>query len=277
MSASTGDPSRGDKSTSFTLGKGVTVTVPEAVAEQVGAVFGEVFGRRKAAGRSARESAERLSADRIVEVALDQMREHGYDAVTMRSIARELDTGPASLYAHVASREELDALVLDRVAGQWQVPDPDPDRWDEQLVEAMRAMRDLYRAHPGVARASMGMIPMHPGALMGMERLLAILRAGGVPDQDAAWFCDLMALYIGAIAVEEDIWRMRAERGGMKHDHDEHSREVRDFMARLPAEHFPITSSMAVELASGDGDDRFDFGARVLVAGLKARAEAARG
>ena len=105
---------------------------------------------------------ERLSADRIVEVALAQMKERGYEAVSMRSVARELGTGAASLYAHVANRNELDALVLERVASRVEVPDPDPAHWQEQLRGVMVAMLALFDEHPGVARASLGMIPTSP-------------------------------------------------------------------------------------------------------------------
>ena len=60
---------------------------------------------------------QRLTADRIVDAALDLM---AYRRATkrrrMRAIAKALDTAPASLYAHVANREELDHLVLDRIA-----------------------------------------------------------------------------------------------------------------------------------------------------------------
>jgi len=267
---STDNPGPGSKgSRSFQLGRNVTVTVPEAVAEQVSTAFAETFGRSAKARSKARTAPERLSVDRIVEVAIDQMREHGYDAVTMRSIAKELGTGPASLYAHVANRQELDALVLDRVAGTWELPEVDPDRWEDQLRTAMHDMLALYRAHPGVARAAMGVIPMQPGALTGMERLVSMMLAGGVPPQLAAWFCDLMALYVGGIAVEEDIWREREADGGMVHEHGAHEKQVRDFMASLPADHFPHLVALAPIMASGDGDDRFGFGVDLLIAGLK--------
>ena len=59
---------------------------------------------------------ERLTTERIVDTAMALMAEQGYEAVSMRSLARALDTGPASLYAHVANRDELDQLVIDRIA-----------------------------------------------------------------------------------------------------------------------------------------------------------------
>jgi AcrR family transcriptional regulator len=260
---------------SFKLGKNVTVTAPEAVTEKVAdsvaAVVAEVFGNRAGSqGRARREaSAKRLSTDRVVEVAIEQMREHGYDAVTMRSIARGLGTGPASLYAHVANRAELDQLVVGRVCSQWQVPEPDPDRWDDQLRESLVELLELYRANPGVARCTMGMIPLDPGALVVSERWIALLKAGGVADQHVSWFIDMCSLYVAAVAMEEDIWR---ERG---HDLDENAQavivgNVRSVFERLPAEHFPLLRALAGTMTTGTADDRFRFGIDLIVGGLKA-------
>lgn len=213
---------------------------------------------------------ERLSTDRIIEVALAQMKARGYDAVSMRSVARELGTGAASLYAHVANRNELDALVLERVSSRLEVPDPDPDHWQEQLREVMVRLLALYDEHPGVARASQGMIPMSPRVLQVTDRLAALLRAGGVPDQAAAWFLDLMGLYVSSVAVERDVWR---NRGALSEDHDDHHELVHQFFRDLPDDEFPVLASLAEALAAGGPDDRFGFGVDLLIAGLAAYAD----
>jgi AcrR family transcriptional regulator len=188
----------------------------------------------------------------------------------MRSVARDLGTGPASLYAHVANRNELDALVIERVAGQLEVPDPDPERWREQLREVMVAMLALYDAHPGVARASLGMIPMSPRVLRVTERLAALVRAGGVPAQPTAWFLDQMALYVSSVAVERDVWRRRGE---VSEEHEEQAELVHQFFRDLPDDEFPVLASMASALASGGPDERFRFGVDLMIAGLAAYAD----
>ena len=67
----------------------------------------------------------------------------GLDAVSMRRLAEELDTGPASLYWHVGSKDGLLDLVLDAIIGEQHVPDPEPERWQEQLKEVARTMRAM--------------------------------------------------------------------------------------------------------------------------------------
>ena len=108
--------------------------------------------------REERPPKERLTTERIVDTAMALMAAQGYDAVSMRSLAKALDTGPASLYQHVANRDELDQLVIDRIARQLEIPEPDPDHWDDQLKDVLRQMHDLYHDHPGSARAAMAQI-----------------------------------------------------------------------------------------------------------------------
>lgn len=216
---------------------------------------------------------ERLTQDRIVDVALEQMAEHGYASVSMRSISRALGTGPASLYAHVANKDELDQLVIDRIASTTEIPPPDPARWREQIKQLMRDNLEAYRKHPGSAQAAIATIPTNEGGLRAAEGMLAILFAGGVHPQAAAWFADLAALYVSAIAAEESVW---IERGSQRAADGAHYREedvvaeVRDLFASLPSATYPILSAHADVMTAGDGDTRFEFGLDVLIAGLEA-------
>ena len=87
--------------------------------------------------RAPRERA--LSREAIAAAALAIVDAEGLDAMTMRRVAQELGTGAASLYAHVAGKEELLELVVERVIGEVEIPDePDPEHWQEQLKDGLR-------------------------------------------------------------------------------------------------------------------------------------------
>jgi AcrR family transcriptional regulator len=215
-------------------------------------------------GNPAGPPKERLTTDRIVD-----------EGASMRAIAKALDTGPASLYAHVANREELDNLVLDRIASKLTIPEPDPERWAEQLKDLMREMLELYRAHPGSARAAMAIIPTGTGAIRATDGILAICLAGGISPQAAAWFCDLAPQYVGAVAIEESIWiaRTNSTAAGELPDHEEIDEQLTAYFQSLPPDLYPLVSSMATVLTNGDGNDRFEFGLDVILAGLAAVSE----
>jgi AcrR family transcriptional regulator len=222
--------------------------------------------------QAAADRKEPLTTGRIVEAAMALMSEQGYDAVSMRSLARALDTGPASLYAHVANRDDLDQLVIDRIASLLEVPEPDPEHWDEQLKDVMRQMLRLYREHPGSARAAMAVIPTMEGVMRNAEGMMAIGLAGGVSPQAMAWFCDLGPTYVGAIAYEEAVWAQRenSSEPGEEPDHPAIDELMREFFGSLDPARFPLITRFAGEMTAGDGDERFAFGLDVLVSGLKA-------
>jgi AcrR family transcriptional regulator len=226
-----------------------------------------------------RERKEPLTAERIVDTALEMMRTQGYDAVSMRSLARALDTGPASLYQHVRNRDQLDQLVMDRIASQLDVPEPDPERWAEQLKQLLRDTLSLYRAHPGSARAAMGQVPTMEGAMRVAEGMMAIMLAGGVSPQAAAWMCDAGSLYVSAIAYEESIWMARenSTQAGEEPDHQAIDEQMLEFWHQLPVERFPMLTTYSTEMTSGDGEDRFEFAIDMLVSGLAAVSERYRG
>ncbi len=218
---------------------------------------------------------ERLTTDRIVDAAMELMKREGYDAVSMRSLARELDTGPASLYAHVENKDELDQLVVNRVAGMVHLPAPDPERWAEQLKDVCRDMLQLFREHPGAARAAMGMIPSMEGGFRAAEGMMAIALAGGISPQAAAWFCDIGTLYVGSLAYEEVIWTQRenSTASGEPPDHEAIDAELKGYFDALPVDRFPLLRQYSAELTNGSEDERFEFGIDVLINGLAAVSE----
>lgn len=215
---------------------------------------------------------EPLTRERIVDAAMRLLVEHGYEAVSMRKIAQELGTGPASLYAHVANKGELDQLLVDRAAQQMKLPDEvDPARWQEQLKDAMREMLRVMRANPGVARAAIGQVPLGDQALLMTEKTLAILKAGRLPDQAAAWAADLIPLYVTAVSFEETVQSATA---WTVDDIENFVTEMRAYFVALPPDRFPLIVALSTALTAGaTGDERFEFGITVITAGLAALAE----
>src|SRR3954467_12141887 len=136
-----------------------------------------------------------LSREAVLEAGLHVLRARGIEGVTMRAVAAELETGAASLYVYVANRKELLDQMFDLVAGSVDLgPEPDPERWQEQLVALLTRRVEAMDAHPGIARVPLANVPTGPGAARGAERMLALLRAGGADDRSAAGFIDVVSL-----------------------------------------------------------------------------------
>jgi AcrR family transcriptional regulator len=213
----------------------------------------------------------KLSLDAIVGAGLEILEAEGLEAVTMRAVAAKLDTGAASLYAHVRDKSELHQWMLDAVIGEVAIPEADPERWHEQLKESCRSIYTALARHQGIAAVNMAHIPLGPNALRSSEALLKILLAGGLTREAAGLAIDLLTLYPTAVAFEESVWHERA----VKHPNEAWSEEsigarIDEYFRSLPDDLFPLTKAMAPFLTAGDGQVRFEFGLSVLVAGLDA-------
>ena len=206
-----------------------------------------------------------LSQDLIVDTALELLGKGSLDTVSMRRVAQELGTGPASLYAHVSNKEELHELMLDRLLGRLPRPAPDPDKWTEQIVEMARAQLKMLTSYPGIARVGLEtVVPTGPNALAYGEAMLAVLRAGGLPDRVAVMSFDTLSLWCAAFAFE-----LGAARAG---DADPaeiaaRSKEIGAYMAARPAQ-FPNLLGVGPVLSDATPEERFEFGLDVFLAGL---------
>jgi AcrR family transcriptional regulator len=223
---------------------------------------------RETAGARRPPRARALSREAIAVAALAIVDREGLDALTMRTVAHSLGTGAASLYAHVASKEELLELVIDRVIGEVQMPGhPDPERWQEQLKECARAIRAVFSRHRDLARASFARIPLGQNALRGSEWMIAVMRAGGLPEQVIAFACDLLPLYVMAVCYEESLYSSEIS----PEDMSKFVADLRQYFASLPPDRFPNVVALAGPLTAGtEGDERFEFGLEVLVRGIAA-------
>lgn len=207
-----------------------------------------------------------ITVERIVEVALGVVAAQGYDALTMRSVAAALETGPASLYAHVVNKADLGELLIGRLCTEIVLPQPDSAKWRAQIHDVCAQIRDQYLRYPGISRAALATASTNLDTLRVAEGMLAILLTGGVPPQAAAWAIDALSLYIGAYAFELSL--VHAQRGdqgeGWVLSRDE---LVRRFEA-LPADAFPHTRRHAAELTAGAEHERFDFTVGLIVGNL---------
>ena len=198
-----------------------------------------------------------ITVERIIDAALAIVAAEGFDALTMRRVAGALNTGPASLYAHVVNKADLDELLIGRLCAQLVLPEPDPDNWREQIQDVCAQIRDRYLAYPGLSRAGLAMVPTNLDVLTVSERMFAILIAGGISPQTAGWALDALMLYINAYTLEISLVTL-----GPRPDDAEWVLSQEELVARfsaLPRDRFPHITRYATELTSGSGHDRFDF------------------
>lgn len=217
---------------------------------------------RTPVSRRERPAKPALTREGIVATAVAVLRAEGLEKVTMRRLAQELDTGPASLYVYVASTADLHAAVLDELLGE---VDLDPAErggdWRERLVGVLTSYTATLFAHPALARSALTARPHGEHYLRLVERLLALLNDGGVPPARAAWGVDLLLQFATATAAEQATRDQSA-------DAEDEWGALTHAVHGVPENTHPHLHALAGSVLAGSPEERLSWGFRVAITGI---------
>jgi AcrR family transcriptional regulator len=217
---------------------------------------------RPVISRRERPAKPALTREGIVAIAVKVMQAEGLDRVTMRRLAQELDTGPASLYVYLANTAELHAAMLEQLLGQVDLsPATAPGDWRDRLMQILSSYTSILFEQPGLAQSVLVTRPSGPAYLSLVEAILALLSVGGVPPARAAWAVDILLHFATSTAAEQGT-RHRA--AGTEEEEDAVAAALRE----APAGTFPQIAALGAELMSGEGPDRLIWGFSVLISGI---------
>lgn len=115
----------------------------------------------------------RLSREKIAVVALAIADKEGFEAVSMRRIAKELTVGTMSLYHYVKTKDDLMAIMDDVLMGEALLPAL-PKDWKRAILEIAKRTHAVFIRHPW-ALAAMLNAPPGVNAMRHMEQCLEAL------------------------------------------------------------------------------------------------------
>ncbi len=202
-----------------------------------------------------------LSRELIVEVALEIIVERGFDALTMRSVAKELDTSPAALYVYFANRQCLLDVLIDHA-----LADVDVTRWgccatwEDRLEEIATRTIDSLIKYPGLSRGMVGRVPSTESILKISETYLRVLIDAGCDEVTAVLAVD--ALNMLAVSEANEICAFDAM-AGRKHLH-----EAEGTLSGLEPEAFPHLTRLAHLAITPTPEDRARWAVRTFIRGI---------
>lgn len=201
-----------------------------------------------------RPRAEGLTIERIVEEAVAIVDDEGLDALTVRRLAARFDTGSATLYRHVASRDELLVLIVDHVLGEIDLSPPGTPR---ERVEALAAeLRRVLSRHPNLVPALPAAPLQGPNAVRGSELTLAsMVEAGFSMELAVKGYLVLLDYVLGSVFFDS----AQLERHG-------------DAAAGSGVAVDPRLAPVRTVLEGSGSDEVFRFGLTTFLDGLEALA-----
>ncbi len=218
------------------------------------------------APRSRRERPAKpaLTYEGIVATSVRLMEAEGLQRVTMRRLAQELDTGPASLYVYVANTAELHAAILEVLLGAVDLaPATAGGDWRDRLAAVLNSYTQVLFEHPSLAQSALVARPSGPNYLALVEALLALLHEGQVPDAQAAWGVDVLLQVATATAAEQST-RDRSS------DAEAENRALARTLREVSADTHPRIAALGPQLLSGPPEARLAWIFRAVINGAKA-------
>ena len=119
-------------------------------AEQLERMAGEISALDVWTRRRPEVRRPRFTRDQLAAVAVRIADEEGFEALSMRHLAREVGAGTMTLYHYVKTKDELLALVMDTLMGEVVLgPDDEmPEGWRDALTLIAQRTRASLMRHP---------------------------------------------------------------------------------------------------------------------------------
>ncbi|HEX2883418.1 MAG TPA: TetR/AcrR family transcriptional regulator C-terminal domain-containing protein [Candidatus Limnocylindria bacterium] len=129
----------------------------------------------------ARESLGRtpLNREAVLDAAIALADAEGIGALTMRRLAGELGVEAMTLYYHVANKDEILSGIVDRVIGEFELPDPNAP-WRAALRRTAVSAHDVLLRHRWAASLMLSPGTVSDARLRYMEAVLRTLRGAGL-------------------------------------------------------------------------------------------------
>ncbi|MFF7200656.1 TetR/AcrR family transcriptional regulator [Streptomyces sp. NPDC008141] len=144
-----------------------------------------------------------ITAEKIIDAAVELTAERGLDGWSIRQIATKLDVWPGVVAHHVGDREAVVMAVTDQVIGRIPVPDPDVP-WRDWFSSLTFDGRAVLKQYPGVARRLVVVGPNVPSALPTIDTGIKVLLLAGFGDHATEIYRYLLNSAFMLVAVEDD-------------------------------------------------------------------------
>lgn len=202
-----------------------------------------------------------LTADKIVNKALEIADAQGFEAISMRKLAGALGTTAMSLYNHVSNKEELLGLMLERVSEEISSPQVGGN-WEAELWDRALAMRAVLLRHRWAPPLLISTITMGEAALRDINATVGCLVMQGFTYAQADWARNAIDSHVYGYTMQELNYPV---------DPEEYKATAAQYLQMISKADYPFMHEAAVKIADGtyDGMTNFSFGLKLIFDGLK--------
>jgi len=198
-----------------------------------------------------------------VRAAMDLADESGIESVTMRELGRRLGVEAASLYNHIAGKDDLLDGMADLVLAEIDLPSRGGIDWKEAMRRRAVSAREVFSRHPWAAGLLDSREGSGPSRLSYADRVLGTLLDAGFSPETAGNAFLALDSYVYGFERQRSNLAMGDEAAGVEAAH-----EVLDL---IPQDAYPSLARVAMGYAAKPYDDAaaFEFGLGLILDGLQ--------
>jgi AcrR family transcriptional regulator len=188
----------------------------------------------------------------------------GLNALSMRSLATALGTGPMTLYNYVKDRDELEGLVAEAVLADVDIPRRSAD-WLADVKSVTIAVWEAVRRHPNAVPLVLTRRTVSDVGYAPAERLIEALSRGGLSDTD------LLAAFRGALSLVMGAAQVELAGPLATTDRDQANAAVADRIGGLAGIDYPHMAALARTSQHSTMAADFDRALDMLLEGIQTR------
>ncbi len=213
-------------------------------------------------GQSGNQKNRRvLTAEQIVSRALELADREGIDSLSMRKLAGSLGVTAMSIYNHVAGKDALIDLMLNRVAAEIESPIIGAE-WEEMLRRRAHSMRQALLRHRWAPTLLISKITIGDEILRDVNATVGCLVTAGFSYAQSDWARN---------AIDSHVYGYTMQELNMPVEPEEYKDAAAQFLPLISESEYPFVFGAAMQIIDGeyDGMTQFSFGLELILDGLK--------
>ncbi len=203
----------------------------------------------------------RLTADKIVDKALEMADEQGFEALSMRKLAGALGVTAMSLYNHLVHKDDLLGLMLERVMAEVSTPEIEAD-WENMMRQRAHSLRAALLRHRWASPLLISTITLGEATLRNINATLGCLVTQGFTYAEADWARNAIDSHVYGYTLQELNYPVSPEA---------YRSAAAQYLPMISKADYPFMYEAAARIVDGtyDGMTDFSFGLDLIIEGVK--------
>lgn len=197
-----------------------------------------------------------LSAEQIIDKALEMIDQDGLEELSMRRLGKALEVDAKAIYYYFPNKDSLIEAVLKRAFAEMDLPETQNSSWQDQLHVLAREYYRIASKHPHLLQYLLRFDGTVPIVFDVVERIIVALQDTGLTAQSIVQIIDVFWSFVPSFAFDDPLLTQE-------------NTNLHTQLQQLSQERFPATHSLLPKISPGDLEGNLDFQIDIVIWGIE--------